>query len=253
MFHVKQIRRVQMKIQKIDDVLESSLDLSLPDDNGTPLIDNTTVRNIFSAYSEFYVVGDFNALYQAYITTSWQNVRKSLKSMSLEYNPINNYDMTESGYNTVDHGGNTSTKTPVGDSHNTETRTINAKTNTKQYSTTYDNQNPRLVGYSETSIGGYNNPSSSTETVTTELGERYSITETHETVSKEHDGQTLTGDEISIHSLKRSGNIGVTTTQQMLTSEYEMRKIDIVSSFIYTFIDMYAFYVSHGTIDIQED
>lgn len=242
-----------MYIQKINDVLKSTLDLSLPDDDGTPLIDNTTVRNIFSAYSEFYVAGNFNALYQAYITTSWLNLRKALKSMNLEYNPINNYDMVESGYDTSDHGGTTSTKAPVGDSHNTETRTINAKTNTVQYSTTYDNQTPRLVGYNETSSGGYNSPSTSTETVRTELGENYSVTETHESVSKEHEGQTLTGDVISTHSLKRSGNIGVTTTQQMLTSEYEMRKIDIVNGFVHGFIDRYCFYFSNGTQYFSEE
>ena len=42
---------------------------------------------------------------------------------------------------------------------------------------------------------------------------------------------TPQGNATAVSKLTRSGNIGVTTSQQMLESELELRKVDLVNDF----------------------
>ena len=58
------------------------------------------------------------------------------------------------------------------------------------------------------------------------------------------DGDTLTGyHEANEHYLKRSGNIGVTTSAQMITGEVELRKIDLLKDYIREFFNRYGYAV----------
>lgn len=142
-------------------------------DGNVSVLDN----RVFDKFSEKYMSAYLQTLNASEITQRVANYLNSIvyeldtlyNSTTAEYNPISNYDMTESGRD--------------------ETRS-NASGDTTSFSTTYDD--------------------SSTER------------ETGKTSTSGNTADTL------IHSLQRSGNIGITTSQQMLQSERDIAKFDFI-------------------------
>jgi len=142
-------------------------------DGNVSVLDN----RIFDKFSEKYFAAYLQELTGAEITQRVVNYLNSIvyeldtlyNSTTAEYNPISNYDMTESGRD--------------------ETRS-SASGDSTSYSTTYDD--------------------SSTER---ETGKTSTSGSTADTI---------------IHSLQRSGNIGITTSQQMLQSERDIAKFDFI-------------------------
>lgn len=134
-------------------------------------------NRIYDKYGEKYLAAYLQSLPASEITQRVVNYVNSIvyeldtlaASTEQEYNPISNYDMTETGKD--------------------ETRS-NASGDTTSFSTTYDDS-------------------------TTE----------RETGKTSTQGNTS---EAFIHSLQRSGNIGVTTSQQMLQSERDIAKFDFI-------------------------
>ena len=142
-------------------------------DGNVSVLDN----RIFDKFSEKYLAAYLQNLTASEITQRVVNYLNSIvyeldtlyNSTTAEYDPISNYDMTESGRD--------------------DTRS-NASGNTTSFATTYDDS-------------------------TTER-------ETGKTSTSGNTADTL------IHSLQRSGNIGVTTSQQMLQSERDIAKFDFI-------------------------
>ena len=141
----------------------------------------TNVQNIFKhigkvAYSRF---GDnWKKIYQAYFVDA--------------YNPLENYDMTQ-------------TRTPLLDTTLTTTRKQETKTETSGSTSIvpFNDSQPTLTG------------ESSGDSTTTEDKTKNEI----ESTNQERGTDTLT----------RHGNIGVTTSQQMLQSELDLRKMDFIN------------------------
>ena len=140
---------------------------------------------------------------------SWDSIYAALTA---NYNPINNYSMTESG---TDTRTNTGTQSTSGTQSGTETETPNLTTT----ATGENNSSGGLYGFnstasvpSDTTQGTNTNTNTQTGTVNTETGGTSSSTRTDDLTEK------------NIHTFERSGNIGVTTSQQMIESELELRK-----------------------------
>lgn len=112
---------------------------------------------------------------------------------SAEYNPINNYDMTEQETPNLTHTRNTATESDF-------TVTSDADTKTNIYAFNSDVAAPQGTSDGKSTVNTKGNKDNNyVEDVTTETGSR---------------------------TLTRSGNIGVTTSQQMLQSEIELWKWD---------------------------
>ena len=140
---------------------------------------------------------------------SWQRLYTALTS---EYNPINNYSMTESGEDTRT---NTGTQSTSGERSGSETETPNL-TNT---TTGENNSSGGLYGFnsaesvpSDTTHGTNTNTNTQSGTVNTNTSDTTASTRTDDLTEK------------NTHTFERSGNIGVTTSQQMIESELELRK-----------------------------
>lgn len=140
---------------------------------------------------------------------SWDNIYKSLTSV---YNPINNYSMTESGEDTRT---NTGTQSTSGTQSGTEKETPNLTTTT----TGENNSDEGLFGFnsaesvpSDTTHGTNTNTNTQSGTVNTDTSGTTSSIRTDDLTEK------------NVHTFNRSGNIGVTTSQQMIESELELRK-----------------------------
>lgn len=130
---------------------------------------------------------------------------KLLATEKLEYDPIENYSMTESG---------------------TDVRTPDLVSNTTA---------------SGTSSGNATDTSTTTSGVTTYdatadfINQNKGTADTTNTTSTENSSTgktTTTGTEKTTHEFKRSGNIGVTTSQQMIQSEREVADFSAIAQFV---------------------
>ena len=128
-----------------------------------------------------------------------------LATETLKYDPIENYSMTESGTDvrTPDLVSNTTASgTSSGNATDTSTTTSAV--------TTYDNTADFI-----------NQNKGTSDTTTTTSAENSSTGKT-----------TTTGTEKTTHEFKRSGNIGVTTSQQMIQSEREVADFSALAQFV---------------------
>lgn len=125
-----------------------------------------------------------------------------------DYNPIENYNSSETETTTSENATTTG-------SENTTTTTTNSTTEDSGLSTNkvspYDSEN-------------FNNDNSTTTTNTT-TGNATDTTTINDTGNMSSNGTTS-------RTLTRKGNIGVTTTQQMIESEYELRAKNLVFEFL---------------------
>ena len=127
---------------------------------------------------------------------------KEYNTFSLEYNPISNYDMTETETTENDRTNttaNTGTRTVAGSG------SVNGTTSSQTDNNVYGFNSSVAVGDTENNISASNTTTSTDSHTTTD-----NLTETE------------TGDETIERTLTRSGNIGVTTSQQMIESEREL-------------------------------
>lgn len=132
---------------------------------------------------------------------------KLVASLSLEYNPIENYSMTEDGNDSRTKGNDTDSVTYNGNAV-----------------TTVDV--PDIT--SETSVAPYDNE--------TYKNERKNITKANKTLTTYtpvgSDTTKTYGDDTLTHHLTRKGNIGVTTTQQMIESERDIARFNVIEEYM---------------------
>ena len=126
----------------------------------------------------------------------------------MDYNPIENYNSTESE-------STTSENTTTSGNENTTTTTTNSTTENTGETTN------KVSPYDSENFSNDNN-SNSSNTSTVNGTDSTSITDSGNISSN----GTLT------RTLTRKGNIGVTTTQQMIESEYELRAKNLVFEFL---------------------
>lgn len=141
-------------------------------------------KNFMIAYHGYTPIQDDKTTVQTQITLFFETNRYKhngmLRTTQLEYNPIQNYDMTETANDTHETNRNTSTET-----HATATDKV-----------TQFNSDVLTVASGTDNTGGGTGTETATETTT--------------------------------HTMSRSGNIGVTTTQQMIVSERKVVDYNIV-------------------------
>ena len=181
-----------------------------------------------------FLCSDMYNKYNMYNALSASDLKKALDAWNAEYNPISNYDKTEKDINIDSYGDTTDTRT-TGDGNggkNTVQQLAAAGTKSESYTTTYDNEQPRLETR-DTNEGG---------TVTTD-DLQVNNEKTHTNTSVTYDGSTYTGHEIHIHENNTAGNIGVTTSQQMIMSETDMRLNPLIKQYLDKFIYTYAIYI----------
>lgn len=140
---------------------------------------------------------------------------KSMIALRTEYNPLENYDRTENE-------GETETKKPDGRTYtyNTTTTTTAGLYGDKTEVSTYDSG----LKDERKSLRGHETNEHDTEAKTGSD----SITDTF-------------GDKTIERNSRVHGNIGVTTSQQMLAAELEIRKYNLFADYINRFIRTYCF------------
>lgn len=132
---------------------------------------------------------------------------KLVDTLSLEYNPIENYSMTEKG---------TDTRTPniTQTNKGVNTNTVGVDTSITTGKTTFDKSDSFI-----------------NDTKTTNTGTNTDTQDINTTV-------TTAGNEKTVREFTRSGNIGVTTSQQMIESERQLAMFSVVDLFVKAIADI---------------
>lgn len=204
--------------------------------DGQTLVSGDIVFNMWLRYSNFIYTQSNLVSYTnpntgrnvegGYIMHDWQyynsrnaeNLSRMLSALYAEYNPIDNYNMIEQSMTGEKQDKHKTTP------HGTIT---NKTTNTAAGINTIGDGS--TAGTSE-NVTSYQNADSETSYENTK--------------SFDFDGETMTGyHKTDEHYTRRSGNIGVTTSAQMIEQELNLRKTDIIYRYIDTFIKSVCYYV----------
>lgn len=161
---------------------------------------NKIIGSLIENYLDNNTVSDDNKIIiaQAIYTIYINNWNALYKTLSLEYNPIENYSMTETENVQDTHKG-----TLESNGNNTDTYTETTLVD--------DTSNNQLWGFNST-----DSVNSDKQTGDTTRDVESTMDSTHKNTDRE------TKDITSDRTLKRSGNIGVTTSQQMIESERQL-------------------------------
>lgn len=165
---------------------------------------------LLSNYSNVIVdLEKYSILLKFFIPSHDKEFAKIATAINSEYNPINNYDMAEEENITHTYSNVSETKTNSGEKDTTRTITGNTTTVTTSKEAVINSQTLKTANeqtstttpndYSETTTENFNNMNETTST-------------------------TYDNPESTKRTLSRSGNIGVTTSQQMITSTFELEK-----------------------------
>lgn len=186
------------------------------------------VLNEMELYSSWKVTVPVNTAPDiAYFSGRWTEYRKNTIdqlhrawiAMRAEYNPIDNYNMMEQSADGKRLSKETKTETPTG---GTESTTYRYGLDSDEYGAKSDRVEmvPKAGAKTETKTEYDNNKSMS------------------------FDGETLTDfHDANEHYLKRSGNIGVTTSAQMIEGELQLRQHDLLMEYIRAFFYRYGYCV----------
>lgn len=201
------------------------------------------VYNGASGYTIIYPndsLATFIGQWIEYVNTNKDNWSKIGVAYKMEYNPIENYNRTETITGTTEW-----TETGGGSFNNNGTQSAATDTSTHSYgngdgissmrttnkSTTYDSTEPVQTTSSE--VEG-------AETTNTNLGERTNVATGTSNYNKS--GSTTDKDKTT----KASGNIGVSTSQMMLTEELQLRRFNMFTYIMDTFAKQYLVLLPGG-------
>lgn len=170
-------------------------------------------RDFYKYYDNENIISNANMVKQAsdYIALYGKSHKyeydKLVDTLSLEYNPIENYSMTETG---------TDTRTPniTQTNKGINTNTVGVDTSITTGKTTFDKSDSFI-----------------NDTKTTNTGTNTDTQDINTTV-------TTAGNEKTVHEFTRSGNIGVTTSQQMIESERQLAMFSVVDLFVKAIADI---------------
>ena len=163
----------------------------------------------FPVITDDITIQNLISLWQSYIKEWQHSIDKMYDALYSDYNPVHNYDMIEN--ESIGRKIDKTVTTPSG----TTTQT--------NKSTTFDDSTYRDVEEITNSVN-----------MTTEVTP--SNTQTIENINGNFNNA-------EIRKLSRSGNIGVTTSQQMIESEIELRKKSIADWLIEFFVRKYMYTV----------
>lgn len=173
-----------------------------------------------------------------YCTLYVPNLERAYDALYADYDPIANYDMTENGTAGEMQDTKTDTTTPTGKTISDAETLGELQTETKNFVAGYDDTtgngafSDKQTGSTKPGTGGYH-----VKTTTSFADDAQ--TETAHTADNSLTNALLPGsgyNKLNEHHLRRTGNIGVTTSQQMIQSELELRKTELLADFIRGFI-----------------
>lgn len=213
----------------------------------------TLIRELFRKYSQWFFVWDddrpswdtvaqpvtsFENAWALYKYNNGHNWDRIINTLFEDYNPLENYDRTEdhtkSSEWSKEHGDRGKI---IGDSNvhsDTTTTQTNNLTDTN-YATTYDNQTvDRKTGMSS------NAGTVTSRVATADDAGGVAANRTHSETAYDNHGYNESGtDNITAEHTNVHGNVGVTSSQEMLQKELDVRKFNMLEYIIDRFAHDY--------------
>lgn len=210
----------------------------LPDEGTAELLDTKyhagfSGNKITSPFVDEFL-DDFDGMQDAYFTRFaeifWklnsENLKRQWEIQKSVYDPLHNYDMLESSTeNKTRSGGVVTGNSNTTQNSGTDTTRQNTDMTTETGADDSSIVTHRINGFNSDGSGVDADSTQTTDKTTTTGDKTKNYAETEHGLTVETYGQTATtetGAESSAHSLTRSGNIGVTTSTEMLTKHAEM-------------------------------
>ena len=234
------------------------------DPYGTEQLLLTTISNY---YSQVNVQGDYLKIREqikTIVDTSYYKYQKLYDSLNFKYDPIVNYDRTDTE-TTLLNRSNVDTTTDDDRQYETDERikrTTRHKNKISTYKSTYDSESPILTDETrytndnsdytieettEPSSGNYTQKSfknSGDVSTTVDYQTKRFQSQGYNFFRTDYFGNHGDADtdavELSSHILRAKGNIGVTTTQQMIMSERDVAMFNLIMMFVKEIIDYIA-------------
>ena len=182
-------------------------------------------------YSSFFwtsTATDFSMqfldLWHAYVRDTGKQLKKLYDGLLIEYNPIENYSLHETGMDGTRRDSETTTDTPTGTSKTTR--------NVNKYGI-------------DSGTTGAPSDTETTETAFTDRTDTNTRTPSN-TISGNYDGEEYGKyNEAKEHVFDRSGNIGTMTPADMLGKDAEIRSeaAFLLRDYVANFINRYCYYV----------
>lgn len=204
---------------------------NLRDNDNNLIIAGVDILNyIYDTYMNWKSQSPIDYLWVNYKTFTFPDFLKAWAAWQAEYNPLENYNGIETNVRQYMDGDETETITH-GKTTTNSTGTDGIVTTTQV--TTFDSTTPR--DDTKTTNTGTTTATDSGTTTTGKVKTTKNLT-VGET--------TYTADKIEAETNTRHGNLGLTTSQQMITSETEMRLNPLLMMYIDNFVHQYCYYVS---------
>lgn len=179
-------------------------------------------------YSDPYLMRDMIGLWSRKHTWTFN---KWVTAVNIEYDPLNNYDRTEEYTDTHQGSSNGGSN---GSNTSNNTRTDNLKEKTENDATTTNSVSAENVStFSDADMSVLDQDSTTTNTGTVSDNGGGSFNETH----NDSDNYTNT------HKAHIYGNIGVTTSQQMLQSELDIARFNVYEAIADLFLTEFCILV----------
>lgn len=191
------------------------------------------VINYFQARFGFYqTTDDVDRLFALYQSMNNANFTRAYNALVESYDPLKNYDITETRVKLKDDGDETIERTD-------DTLTTNTAEDVENVGsiTTFDSTNFRNA---DKSLQNGTTTSADTGTVTT--------VRSNEAKSLTFEGSTYTADYVEAEKVEKSGT--TTDVQKALAAELEIRKTSLIENYLDTFIARYAYLALFGGYDL---
>lgn len=218
----------------LDALFRNEREMKITVDDTTLFNDMQVYREMYRYYDFFYIPeelpdleplsapADFRESWLVYCLTNGENLKREFDALYSEYNPIENYSLTESALDGV--------KLDKTETETTPTGTATVETELKRFGLNSTNgENADKTTNTETFT---NRKDTTNTTPKNTLSENYGT----ETFSNYH--------ELRNHRFQRSGNIGTMTPADMIEKEKSIRRDSLLSGFVNRFINQFCFYVS---------
>lgn len=209
--------------------LEKDQYFSIKDSENQYIINGVNVCSYMTEmYGNYKTRSEIKTLWTLYNATHYNDFIRAYNAFTSTYEPLDNYNGTEENVYLNQDGTKTDRTT-----HGKTTTTTANNVQNENYTTSFDSQAYRPDNKS-IQTGNTTAADTGTTTNTTE----------HSLTTLTVGDTTYTADSITAETKHRHGNLGVTSTQQMINQELELRKNPVALLYIDEFINDYAYYVS---------
>lgn len=164
--------------------------------------------------------------------TRWKN------ALAIEYNPLENYDRMEE-WTDISNERNSDNRT-ASDS-TTENRTDNKTTAALSSSTGSGNTEDKKAAYDSATYQNYQKSDTSSSGSNTSNGVESSESKQDGTLSHSESSNSMNNAE-NLREGRAHGNIGVTTSQQMLEAELDVARFNLYDEISYLFLSEFCIY-----------